>query len=327
MKNLSNGIISISVKEHGAELSSIKCGGREYLWQADPEFWARHSPVLFPIVGSVWNKEYRSHGKVFNLGQHGFARDMDFVLESQTENEIWFRLESSEATLEKYPYSFVLQIGYRIEGRCISVMWKVTNPSGVAAAGNGAGGAGEDLYFQIGAHPAFHWPMLDSDTIEKGTSAMKEVLKGSSRRGWFKLGLGSSGAVQEGGVSGLRKSVIGSGGCFDPALSCYQSVDQDGYIALDTASFDKDAMVFEDGQVNTVTLCAQDKTPYLTIRYNAPVIGLWSPPGKNAPFVCIEPWYGRADSCNYNGPYEQKPWINRLPSGETFEGGYTIEIE
>lgn len=325
MNTLSNGKISIGVKDHGAELCSIKCGEREYLWQADPEFWARHSPVLFPIVGSVWNKEYRSHGKVFNLGQHGFARDMDFTLVSKTENEIWYRLQSSEETLEKYPYQFVLEIGYRIENRTVQVIWRVTNPADASL--QGAGGAGEDLYFQIGAHPAFHWPLLSDEAIAEGTAAMKEVLAQSCQRGYFKLGLAQTGAASEGAVEGLRKSVIGAAGCFDPALSCEQKLQDGCYVALDTEVFAKDALVFEDSQVNAVTLCGQDRNPYLTIRYNAPVIGLWSPPGKNAPFVCIEPWYGRADSCNYSGLYEDKPWINRLPAGESFEGGYTIEIE
>ena len=80
MKTISNGILDISVEEHGAELSSIRCNGREYLWGAYPEFWKRHSPVLFPIVGSVWNGKYTSHGETFQMGQHGLARDMDFHL-------------------------------------------------------------------------------------------------------------------------------------------------------------------------------------------------------------------------------------------------------
>lgn len=308
MKSLSNGIISISVKEHGAELCSLKYEGREYLWQADPEFWARHSPVLFPIVGSVWNKQYRCSDRIFNMGQHGIARDMDFEFVSRTDDEIWYRLCSNEQTLQKYPYHFVLEIGYRISGKTVQVMWRVTNPS-----------KEETLHFQIGAHPAFHWPLLTTGAIEAGTSAMKEELTSSAERGFFKL---------EPAASKLVKSVIGAAGCFDPALTCEQELDADSCVAINTSSFDSDALVFENSQVNAVTLCARDKTPYLTLRFpDAPVVGLWSSPGKNAPFVCIEPWYGRADSVNYEGEYSQKPWINSLAPLQTFNGGYTIEIE
>ena len=80
MKELSNDKISIQIADHGAELISICANETEYLWQADPQFWGRHSPVLFPIVGRVWNNTYRHEGKTYSLGQHGFARDMDFQL-------------------------------------------------------------------------------------------------------------------------------------------------------------------------------------------------------------------------------------------------------
>lgn len=89
MKTVSNQELTIRVSEHGAELSSIVANatGKEYLWQADPAFWKRHSPVLFPIVGSVWKAEYRNEGTVYPLSQHGFARDMDFTLIDEAENE------------------------------------------------------------------------------------------------------------------------------------------------------------------------------------------------------------------------------------------------
>ena len=98
MKILSNDRITIQVSEHGAELCSLISNktGREYLWQADPIFWKRHSPVLFPIVGGLWDNTYRNEGKKFSLSQHGFARDLDFKLKSETKNEIWYFLESRD---------------------------------------------------------------------------------------------------------------------------------------------------------------------------------------------------------------------------------------
>jgi galactose mutarotase-like enzyme len=69
METLSNEQLRIQVAPHGAELSSIVIAGKEYLWQADPAFWKRHSPVLFPIVGRVWEDEYRIGGQTFHLSQ------------------------------------------------------------------------------------------------------------------------------------------------------------------------------------------------------------------------------------------------------------------
>ena len=42
-------------------------------------------------------------------------RDMDFSLLKKGESEIWFRLVSDEETLSKYPFPFVLDVGYRLE--------------------------------------------------------------------------------------------------------------------------------------------------------------------------------------------------------------------
>ena len=82
MTILSNAVLTVEVSGHGAELQSIRKNDVEYLWQGDPAYWGRRSPVLFPIVGSVWEKKYRVDGKEYELGQHGFARDMDFELVS-----------------------------------------------------------------------------------------------------------------------------------------------------------------------------------------------------------------------------------------------------
>ena len=101
MKTISNKQLTIQVSPHGAELCSIVANGKEYLWQADPAFWKRHSPVLFPIVGSVWEHEYRNEGIPYTLTQHGFARDMEFTLISEKEDEVRYRLVSNEETLHK----------------------------------------------------------------------------------------------------------------------------------------------------------------------------------------------------------------------------------
>lgn len=310
MKTLSNGIISIGVKEHGAELCSIKHNDREYLWGAYPEFWKRHSPVLFPIVGSVWNGEYRSNGKTYNLGQHGIARDLDFVPvacdgEKGDACELWYELRSSEDTLQKYPYQFILRIGYRLRANCIDVIWKVENPSD------------EDMYFQIGAHPAFYWPLLSNNTIGEGVDAMNKALASEPRRGYFKF---------DDGIETLTRTLITEGGCVDVNKKEAVAV-EDGYLQLNGEVFAHDALIFENHQVQKVTLCDDDKKPYLSLVWDAPLVGLWSPPGKNAPFVCIEPWYGRADRAHYDGTFEDKDWMQCLHAHEEFEGKYTIVIE
>lgn len=305
MKTLSNDRISITIEEHGAELSSIKCSGREYLWGAYPEFWKRHSPVLFPIVGSLWNGEMRSKGKTYKMGQHGFARDMDFTPISITSDEAWFKLESNDETLAKYPYRFILRIGYVLHGNTIDVCWEVENPSD------------EVMSFQIGAHPAFYWPMLSDKTIADGVEAMNKELAKTDDRGFFKLAPEKKEIVS---------ALVAQSGGIDPSAAKTIAMDK-GFLAIKPDMFDHDALVLENSQVNAVTICDSDRNPYITVKFDAPLVGLWSPPHKNAPFVCIEPWYGRADRHGYDGTFEEKEWTNTLNPGETFKTKYQIVIE
>ena len=288
MNTLSNSELTLRVSSHGAELTSIVRNGHEYLWQADPAYWKRHSPVLFPIVGSVWQGEYRVDGQVYPLSQHGFARDMDFELIHESADELRYRLTDTEETRKKYPFPFVLEIGYRLHGQCIDVLWQVTNP------------ASTDLYFQIGAHPAFYFPNYSPS---------------DPRRGFF-------GFDRTEGLSYIR---IAEKGCVDPDMH-YPLELTDGLLPLDTHTFDIDTFILEDGQVRKVTLYDNDRHAILALHFDAPVLGLWSPPGKDAPFVCIEPWYGRCDRAHYAGEYKERDWVQHLAPGGVFRGGYTIEI-
>ncbi|MDE5865704.1 MAG: aldose 1-epimerase family protein, partial [Lachnospiraceae bacterium] len=108
---IGNEQITIQVDSMGAEMKSLKktTTGVEYMWEGNPAFWKRTSPVLFPIVGGLRNGEYIHNKKSYPMGQHGFARDMEFILKSQTNREIWFSLKSNEETLKIFPYEFLLE--------------------------------------------------------------------------------------------------------------------------------------------------------------------------------------------------------------------------
>jgi len=289
MQTLTNGVLTVEINEVGAELWSIRKGETEYLWHGEPEYWNRRSPVLFPIVGSVWEARYRVDGKEYTMGQHGFARDMEFEVVAKTGDSIRFRLESSEETLKAYPYPFTLEIGYRLEGSGIEVSWEVGNP------------ADKDMHFQIGAHPAFLYP--DYGKLEKG-------------RGYFTFDR----------CGGLECVGLAGKGCAD-ATKRYPLPLSDGRLKLNSDTFDDiDTFVLQDSQVKKVAMFCEDGTPWLSVTFDAPVLGLWSPPGKNAPFVCIEPWFGRCDRAGFEGEFKDRDWMNSLASGERFNASYRIEI-
>lgn len=290
MHTLKNEVLTVTVSDHGAELQSIRKGETEYLWQGDPAYWGRRSPVLFPIVGSVWEKRYRVDGKEYELGQHGFARDMDFTLVSASDTEVRYRLESDEETLKKYPFRFVLEIAYRLHGNSLDVIWEVVNPSD------------GELYFQIGAHPAFIYPDYDPAKHERGFFVFDRK-------------------------DGLECIRIKEKGCVDAVTKHPLVIPEDGRLPIERDTFDAiDTIMLQDSQIGRVDMLRADGSPWLALSFDAPVVGIWSPPGKVAPFICIEPWYGRCDRAGYEGEYKDKDWMNHLAPGEKFSSVYTIEI-
>ncbi len=286
---LKNDAVAIAVDSHGAELKSLKkrSTGVEYMWCADAKYWARTSPVLFPFVGGLSNNEYRTKGKTYSMTKHGFARDMDFELLSQSEKELWFVLKSSEETLKTYPYEFVLKLGYRIEDCKVEVLWQVENPGD------------EELFFSIGGHPAFNCP----------------IEEGAERRECF---------VEFGGCEEIASSRIGESGLVTGCMDVFALTD--GKLALTENLFDHDALVVEKNQTDTVALCRRDGSRYLTVTMEAPLFGVWSPVGKDVPFVCIEPWHGRCDREGFEGTLKEREWGNRIAPGHVWKASYVIEV-
>ncbi|MDF2586184.1 MAG: Aldose 1-epimerase [Anaerocolumna sp.] len=292
---LSNNELTLEFKSLGAELSRITDTKtkKEYLWNADPTYWKRHSPVLFPIVGSLNNQAYSYNGKTYSMSQHGFARDMEFTLISQTDTEIWFRLSSSEDTLKLYPFQFILEIGYQLLGRKIEVMWKVMNNDT------------KTMYFSIGGHPAFMCP-LDGNGIQSDYSISFD---NTGKLNYL--------AINEKGLVVHTK---------EPKTLDTNIIDDKSYLPIDSHLFDDDALIIENSLCHQVSLVDKEKNPYITVTFDAPLFGLWSPAKKNAPFICIEPWYGRCDSSDFTGTLEEREWGNTLDEGNEFFASYSIEI-
>lgn len=284
---IGNEQITIQIDSMGAEMKSLKktATGVEYMWEGNPAFWKRTSPVLFPIVGGLRDGKYIHSGKSYPMGQHGFARDMEFCLKSQTNREIWFSLKSDEETLKKFPYEFILEIGYELNESTVIVKWKVSNPSA------------RDMHFSIGGHPAFRCPLA-------------EDAKQSDYRLMFDANEVTAGILRNGLMSNE---------------TAVYSLDN-GYMWITEHLFDNDALVIENGQAHKVALINPNGSPYLTVSFDAPLFGIWSPPGKKAPFVCIEPWYGRCDAEDFSGTWEERKWGQHIAAGESFEAFYQITV-
>lgn len=290
IRTMENEFLRVSVADSGAELISIydKINEREILWQADPAYWKRHAPVLFPNVGRHYEDHFTADGQEYPSKQHGFARDTEFTFVETTDCSITHEIRSNEATLAVYPYDFILRITHILSGKELRVCWKVTN-TGKAR-----------MHFTIGGHPAFNVPVIEGTEFEDYSLSFE----GQASLHYLLLDPASGTAIQEKEMELKLK---------------------DGICPLDAHMFDHDAFVFDHGQISRAGILLPDGSPYLELRCEGfPNFGIWSVPG--APFVCLEPWMGRCDNCGYTGTLEAKPNINSLNPEEIFEKSYTIKI-
>lgn len=289
---IENDILRAEIDSFGAELKSVrrKENDREYMWYADKKYWGRTSPVLFPFVGSLKNKEYIYQGQHYPMGQHGFARDMEHTLTSQTDHEIWFELVSTQETLAKYPFAFILRIGYALDGAELKVMWKVENP------------ADQTMYFSIGAHPAFLC-----------------LVHGESSKAGYRLYFGGVDEIHHHGNTVDTGLAIKTEDIVIPLADHRVSITED--------FFDRCTYMIEGAQTGEVGLEDPEGNRIITMTFDTPLFAIWSPEGKNAPFLCIEPWYGRCDATDFDGTLEERDYTNVLKAGETFSAAYTIRYE
>ena len=287
---LENERLCVEISEMGAEVTRIcdKKNGVDVLWEADPLYWKRHSPVLFPNVGKTYRNTVLINGEQYPTSQHGFARDSEFRCIRSDQSSASFLLASGGETKEVYPFDFELIITYRLEENHLHVNWEVKNP------------ADETMYFTIGGHPAFRF-------------AGKEETKEDYM-------------LRFPGKESLTYVLIDPDeAAVDPEVK-YELALKDEFCPLSEEMFTHDALIFDGGQIGEVWLCHKNGTPYVKMECPGfPNFGIWSV--KDAPFVCLEPWMGRADNIGFAGEISEKPGINKLDGGETFRKSYAITVE
>jgi galactose mutarotase-like enzyme len=278
---ISNSILTAQIKHTGAELCSLKDNSNtEYIWSGNPDFWGKHSPVLFPIVGTLKKNSYHYNGTEYQLSRHGFAREMEFELIDKQESSATFSLASSDETLKKYPFDFELHLMYTLEDTSLKIEYKVINK-------------GESkMPFSIGAHPAFDLP----GNFEKYSLEFEKEEPLT-----FHL-------LEDGLISNTTEQI---------QLDKKQ-------LHLNYKLFENDALVFKKLFSKSITIL-ENSTPILKVNYkDFPDLGIWTPP--NAPFICIEPWFGYSDTVDAFGNLFEKEAIQILDKNAVFNSTYSIEI-
>jgi galactose mutarotase-like enzyme len=284
---LRNDSVEATINPLGAELQKLvgRESGINYLWSGDPAYWGKFSPVLFPIVGTLKDNHYSYKGSFYTLHRHGFAREKLFSAEQVSHSEAVFTLQDDESTRVVYPFRFVLQLKYKIEGNRLTVTYTVYNP-------------GEDeLFFSIGAHPAFAVP------IKKELAYTDYYLQFNEPETAVRWGL----------QDGLLQDTA------EPFLVKEQQVH------LSPELFARDAIVLKGLQSTSVALRTAIDSRGLSFGIAGwPHLGVWAAPG--APFVCIEPWQGHADPVSHDGDITHKPGIVKLAASEDWQKSWWVEL-
>lgn len=288
MEQLQNEQLQISVLPKGAELCSVLGlkNGIEYMWQGDPAVWGKHSPVLFPIVGTLKKNSYKFKGKEYSLPRHGFARDRQFQLESKDAKELVFLLKSDADSKQNYPFDFEFRIRYQLRKDTLNVTYEVTN-TGV-----------EEMYFSVGGHPAFALP------LEKDASYEDYYLEFEQRENAPRWPISPEGLIEKNTISVLENS------------NC---------LPITKGLFANDALVFKSLKSTEVSLHSKKFEHGWSFDYaDFPYLGLWA--AKGGDFVCVEPWCGVADAVDHDQQMQSKEGINRIESGQSFSRTWSVRF-
>lgn len=286
---IENDYIKASFSRFGGEMYYLlsKKTGIQYMHEPAPGYWDRTSPILFPIVGCVSNNKIKCDDVEYTMYLHGFAHFQNFDLVYNNGDSLMYVLESNGRFRDVYPFEFKLYLMYSLNENGITCGFKVENIDD------------KEIHFSIGAHPAFKCPIDEND-----------------RNDYY---------IKFHGADKLNRGLIdmSCGLLFEEGEEIML---ENGELRFDEHLFDRDAFVIENNQTQKVSILKPDKTPYITVSFDAPLFGVWTQGDKKAPFLCIEPWYGRCDSKGYDGEFKDKKWVNKIVPNEVFEKTYTIEL-
>lgn len=285
---LENDDLRVEILKKGAEIRSVlsKLTNTEYIWQADKNFWGRHAPLLFPIVGKLKDNLFEYNDVIYHMSQHGFARDMTFDVEENDNGSVKLSLKYTSETQKIFPFKFLLVVEYQLAANRLTISYSVTNLDNY-----------EIMYFSIGAHPGFKVP-LDSQT---SFNDYYVEISPEKNRDFIPV---------------TEEVLLQTNNIFQTDQSKFEltrELFKDGVIILKTTGSTR------------VTLKSDKSERKIAIEYtDMPYLGLWTTYPDEGEFVCIEPWCGIADAYDSNGKLAEKTGINSLSPENLFTTQYQI---
>ena len=286
---IKNESMSVTIDTLGAQLQSITgTDGTEYLWYGDPAYWGGRATNLFPYVGRMTDGTYIYNGKKYPMGPHGFARNMEFAVQQESDTFVTFTLTDDETTRKCYPFHFAFSVVYYLVGTELRTIYRVENKGE------------ETMYFGLGGHPGFRLPLEEGKRFEDYSITFAQPCRPSRAL--------------------LAPSYMMSG------VEELFALENDTTLPLRHDLFDDDAIILRHFD-KTMTLSAGEGSRGVRVHIpQMPCVGIWHTVKKEAPFVCIEPWVSLPSRDGVVEDISQQSDLIALPAGKTYENEWSITI-
>jgi galactose mutarotase-like enzyme len=284
---LQSSELSAAINPFGAQLSILRdSNGRDLLWDGDPAVWGGRAPILFPIIGELAGGAYRVGSNTYRLPRHGFARNSSFQVIAASATAVTFRLNADDSTLPVYPFAFQLDVSFALTDATLAIKSSVRN-------------LGQSpMTASVGYHPGFRWP------LPYGQPRADHFIE-------FADGEGTT-------IRRLdRHGLLAAEPQPTPVVN--------RRLTLNDALFRDDVVIFDGLRSHSLTYGAA-VGPRLRVDYpDATYLGIWTKP-SGAPFICIEPWRGIADTAGFNGEFAAKLGAFAVAPGAVQELNMSITL-
>ena len=280
-----NNNLKVLISNHGAEIKSIKSANYEFIHDANPLYWNRSAPLLFPNIGGLKDQYTIFNNQQYPLTKHGFIRDVDFTLTKKTKEMIELQFQDNEHTYKLYPFHFRFIVIYQLIDNRIESYIKIINLDE------------KPLPFNIGLHPAFHIPFEKDYQFEDYLINFHETIS-------------------------IKSPQINHDGTID-WQKITKDVTQ-SKLPLNHEDYQNDAIIInpmpKGGKISVKSLSGNeiviDAPQFKTL-------GIWTTYPKHSPFICIEPWIGYNDDKLSNHDFYTKADLITLKPQEIYNLSYS----
>ena len=285
---MENEFLTVEADTMAGELRAVKSkkSGKDYLWTGDPKYWAYCAPPLFPIVCAAMDDEIRVDGQVYNISKHGFVRANEFALVEHTKDTMVFELRETPETLKMYPYNFILRFIYKLRGSKVYTTLEAENVNDRV------------MHFSIGGHPALNCPFNPGEAYGDYYLEFdeKETLDAALFDGPY--------------LNGTKRYLV-----------------NENKIPMNHDALRGTTLIFANYRSAGITLRSSKSDNNVRMNIDGfPYVGIWTMTDPDAPYICVEPWYGIPDITGYKGELSDKKGVVTLEAGKSFACTYSIEV-